>query len=81
MPRVHLLGELRRQCAGHKTVDIDAQTVVGLIAELESRFPDVRGAGLSHMSVAIDGEIMTNADYVEVAPEAEVHFVPAISGG
>jgi hypothetical protein len=33
------------------------------------------------MSVAIDGEIMTNADYVAVDPDSDVHFLPAISGG
>lgn len=81
MPRVHLLGDLRRRCGGHKTVDVEAGTVAGLIAELEERFPDIREAGLGHMSVAIDGEIMTNADYVAVAPGADVHFLPAISGG
>ena len=81
VPRVHLLGDLKRRCGGRKTVDVEAETVSQVIAALEARFPDVRQAGLGHMSVAIDGEIMTNADYVTVAPEAQIHFLPALSGG
>ncbi len=31
--------------------------------------------------VAVDGEIMPNADFVEVGSDTEVHFLPAIGGG
>ena len=81
MARVHLLGDLRRRCEGRKTVDVEATNVSELIAELERRCPDLRDVGLAHMSVAIDGEIMANADYLSVGPNSEIHFLPAISGG
>lgn len=81
MARVHLVGELRRLSDGVKIVDIDAGTVRELIDALEERFPAMRDAGLSDMSVAIDGEVMPNADYEPIGADTEIHFLSAISGG
>lgn len=81
MARVHLVGELQRRSRGVKTVDIDASNVRELIDVLKEQFPAMRDAGLSEMSVAIDGEIMTNADFETIRPDSEIHFLAAISGG
>jgi hypothetical protein len=62
-------------------LDIDAGTVRELIDALEEQFPALRDAGLSGMSVAIDGEVMPNADFELIGPESEIHFLSAISGG
>lgn len=81
MALVHLAGDLRRRVGGHKLLEIDAATVAELVAAIEERFPAAREAGLQSMAVAIDGEVMPNADYERIGPESEIHFLAAISGG
>ena len=81
MAIVHLSGDLRQRVGGHKLLEIDAANVNELVAAIEDRFPDVRGAGLRTMAVAINGEVMPNADYEPVGPESEVYFLAPISGG
>lgn len=81
MARVHLLGDLRSRCEGQATLEIEASTIRELIDEIEDRFPKVKEVGLSTMAVAIDGEVMSNADFEAVGPNTEVHFLSALSGG
>jgi len=81
MALVHLSGDLRRRVGGHKVLEIDASTVRELVAVLEDRFPAVKEAGLEGMAVAIDGEVMPNADFEHIGPDTEVYFLAAISGG
>lgn len=81
MAIVHLSGDLRRRVGGHKTLEIDAATVRDLVAALEDRFPDIKQVGLGGMAVAIDGEVMPNADFEPVEAGSEIHFLAPISGG
>ncbi len=81
MARVHLSGELRQLAEGATVIEVDATSVVQLIDRLEDRFPDMKGRLREGIAVAIDGEVMANADYLPLGPESEVHFLPAISGG
>lgn len=81
MAIVHLSGDLRRRAGGNKLLEIDATTVGELIAAIEDRFPAAREAGLHAMAVAIDGEVMPNAEYERIGSESEIHFLAAISGG
>lgn len=81
MAQVHLWGELRRACGGTETVEVDAANVSQVIAALEARFPSLRDIGLAGMTVAIDGELMSNAEFEPVGPESEVHFLQPTSGG
>jgi hypothetical protein len=41
----------------------------------------MRGRLRDGIAVAIDGEVMTNADYLPLSPDSEVYLLPAISGG
>ena len=81
MARVHLTGELRRYAGGCTLVDVEASSVAKLIERLVDRFPGLDGRLQSGIAVAIDGDVMTNADFLPLEPNAEVHFLPAISGG
>ena len=81
MARVHLWGELRNACDGAKVVEVDAGNVNQLITALEERFPDLRSRGLSDMTVAIDGELMSDAGYEPIGPETEIHFLQPLAGG
>ena len=81
MARVHLLGDLRSRCGDLETLEVDAPNVRSLIDALEKRCPELIEVGLRSMSVAIDGEVMTNADFESIGPDTEIHFLSALSGG
>ena len=81
MARVFLTSGLRRYTGGVEELEVDAATVRELIAELDRRFPGVGELLSSGTAVAIDGEIMSEATYEPVPEDAEVHFLPAVSGG
>ena len=81
MARVHLSGELRQLAEGCTVIEVDAGTVTQLIDRLEDRFPSLQGRLRDGIAVAIDGEVMANADYLALSPDSEVYLLPAISGG
>lgn len=82
MPRVVITGTVARRFTGGQTeVDVEANTVRRMIAELDRRFP-----GLGHqidqsMAVAIDGEIFQDAYQAALEPDSEVVLIPKIGGG
>ena len=81
MALVHLSGDLRQRVGGQKLLEVEAGTVGELVRAIEEQYPDARSAGLPSMAVAIDGEVIPNAEYERLGPESEVHFLAAISGG
>jgi molybdopterin synthase sulfur carrier subunit len=83
MARVVLSGDLGRRFAGREVeVRVPGATVRRVIAALEDRYPGIAEVLESDaMAVAIDGVIHQDALLEEVAPEAEVYFLPAIRGG
>ena len=81
MARVFFASGLRRFTGGVEEIEVDAATVHGLIGELDKQFPGVGEFLSSGTAVAIDGEIMSNATYEAVPEDAEVNFLPAVSGG
>ena len=81
MARVFLASGLRSFTGGATEIEVDASTVRELIAGLDEKFPGLGERLSSGTAVAIDGEIMNEADYLPVHPQAEVHFLPPLSGG
>lgn len=81
MALVHLSGELRRRAAGKSTVEVDATTVGEVIRELTRRFPDLAPVLDESLNVALDGEVVPNAEFIRVDAGTDIHFVPAIAGG
>ena len=81
MARVHLSGELRRLAGDRATIEIDARTVTEVVARLERDFPELGVRLGDGMTVAIDGELVPNADFHPVEAKTEIHFVPSIGGG
>lgn len=81
MARVHLSGELRRLGGGAPVQEVEAATVGELIEILSEIHPDLGIRLREGMAVALDGEVMSNADYQPLTSDTDVHFVPPISGG
>jgi molybdopterin converting factor small subunit len=81
MARVRLSGDQRRLVGGVESIDVDVATVAELLAVIQDRFPELARRLGEGMSVAIDGEVMSNADYEPLRADSEVYFLPPMSGG
>ncbi len=81
MIRVHLASSLRDLTDGVAEVEVDAATVRRLIKQLDERFPGMGDRLAEGVSVSINGEIIPDAIYEDLPDDAEVHFLPTLSGG
>jgi len=82
--RVHLASALRGFSSGEADVELDpgdGATVQRLIRMLDERFPGIGEPLRQASSVAIDGEIIADAQYESVPDGAEVHFLDMHQGG
>ncbi|HAF69471.1 MAG TPA: hypothetical protein DCL16_10145 [Acidimicrobiaceae bacterium] len=81
MAQVHFSAGLRDLTGGLAQVEVEATNVRRLVAALEEKFPGI-GERLSEASsVAINGEIFTDAEYEPVDSDSEVHFLDIFQGG
>lgn len=81
MARVHLSGELRRLAGDRPIIEVDARTVTEVVERLKRDFPELGVRLGDGMTVAIDGELVPNADFHPVDADTDLHFVPSIGGG
>jgi molybdopterin synthase sulfur carrier subunit len=87
MPRVFIPSPLRDLTGGQAELEVDGATVREVIAELESRFPGIRGRlcqgeELSPaLQVSIDGAFSRRGLDARVPATSEVHFLPVFGGG
>lgn len=89
MATVFLPSMLRELTGGRTELKASGQTVAELLEDLDRRYPGLRarlvapdGESLKgNLAVAVGGEVSPLGLLERVDPEAEVHFVPAISGG
>jgi catechol 2,3-dioxygenase-like lactoylglutathione lyase family enzyme len=61
--------------------EVDARNVDQLIKALDQRFPGIGEKLSSGTSVAINGEIIPDAQFEPVPEGAEIHFLDTLSGG
>ncbi|MEX0702431.1 MAG: MoaD/ThiS family protein [Planctomycetales bacterium] len=87
MPRVFLPPNLRPLAGGRESVEVEGRTVREVIANLDAACPGARdrltaGDQLKPgLAVSVGGSIASLGLRAPVAPDAEVHFLPAIGGG
>ena len=77
-----------RPLSGNRShLKIAGETVREVIDNLEAECPGIKERLLAEgrvkpgIAIAIDGVVLTKGLGTKMAPDSEVHFVPAISGG
>ena len=81
MPRVVLVGNLKRYTGGETEVELEAGTVRQLFRELGERYPELKPHLEAGLAVAIDGQIYQDAWLEPIPSQSEVHLLPQIAGG
>ena len=83
MAHVHFASGQRSLTGGVAELEVEAATVRELLNKLEDLFPGIRAHldEISATAVAIDGDIIPDAMYEPVPPNAEIHFVTPLAGG
>ena len=87
MPTVFIPALLRDSTGGRESVTARGFTVRQVIDDLDAQFPGIKlrlldGAGLKKgLTIAVGSQIASQGLSQPVPENAEVHFVPAISGG
>jgi hypothetical protein len=65
---------------GAAAMDVEADTVGRMIAELERRHPGLGAYVERKVAIAIDGEIHQDALFASLSPASEVFLIPRIGG-
>ncbi len=87
MPTVWIPSMLRDLTERHESLDVPGETVQQVIENLDARYPGVMarlcegGQLRPHIAVVVDGVTSNKRLRHRLAATAEVHFIPAISGG
>ena len=87
MARVFIPAQLRELSGGAKQIELPGTTLRQIIDGLEAAFPGIRerlcsgGAISPALQVSIDGALTSRGLLAPVAPDSEIHFLPAIGGG
>ena len=78
---------MRSLSGNRENLDIPGATIREVLDNLEAECPGIRARLFDGdrvrpgIAIAVDGIIKTKKLGSEVAPDSEIHFVPAISGG
>ena len=81
MAQVHFSAGLRDLTGVLAQVEVEATTVRRVVAALEEMFPGLGDRLSEASSVAINGEIFTDAEFEPVNSDSEVHFLDIFQGG
>ena len=87
MAVVFIPAPLRRITAGRDRLEVRGASLGALIDAIDASFPGFRARVvegddlLPSLAVAIDGDLIAGGLREPVAPDSEVHFVPALGGG
>lgn len=87
MPRVFIPPLLRTLTDGHDVIDVPGQSVAEVLDSLDQQFPGVRARLVEGdrlkpgLAVGIGTRVSARGLSSKLAPDDEVHFLPAIGGG
>jgi molybdopterin converting factor small subunit len=80
MATVYLPSGWSGATGGLTEVSIDAPRVHELLRSLTERFPAIE-AHLDAVSIAVDGQIYHDPEFVALKQDSEIHLLPPVSGG
>lgn len=87
MAHVFIPSQLRELAGGLGEVVVEGRTLRQVVLALENRFPALagrlrQGDGLAPgLAADVDGALAEMGLLTAVAPDSEIHFLPAIAGG
>jgi molybdopterin synthase sulfur carrier subunit len=87
LPHVFIPTQLRELTGGQDRLTLSGTSVRALVRELDARFPGIAKRLIEddHLAtglvVSIDGRVTPRGLLASVAPNSEVHFLPAVGGG
>ena len=87
MPRVFIPPAMRVLAHGQEFVESTGGTVLQVICDVDRQFPGFKDricqddALRPGLAVVINGSASSLGTLQRVAPDAEIHFLPAIGGG
>ena len=87
MPVIAIPALIRNLTDGEESVSVEGATVREVINNLENQYPGTKAklcdGDRIHPSIGvyINGVLTRVAMHDHIAPDAELHFLPAISGG
>ena len=87
MARVFIPAQLRRLSGGQSEIELPGSTLRQIVEGLEEAFPGIKERLCVEdqiapaLQVSIDGALTARGLLAPVAPDSEIHFLPAIGGG
>ena len=81
MIKVFLGSSLKKFTNGVEELEVEANSVKSLIAELDCQFPGIAEALDSGFALAIDGEVIANPGYEKIKEVSEVRVLSPLKGG
>lgn len=81
MIEVHLWSGLRRFTDGQQSVSVEAGTIGQMLDALVMAHPGLEPVIEAGVSVAVNGEVVTDALHTALSPDDEVYLMQRIKGG
>lgn len=81
MVEVNLWSGLRRFTDGELVVHVEADTVGKMLDALITAHPDLAPVIEAGLSVAVDGEVITDAHHTPIRPDSEIFLLQQLKGG
>lgn len=90
MPSVNFTYALKRFFPDLREIDLKAESLSDLLAQLEKKYPGLRAYVLDeqgrlrrHVNIFIDGELIADRDALTdpFRPDSEIYIMQALSGG
>ncbi len=81
MARVVFSGVLRQHVGGASELEFEVDSYRELLRALDQRFPGFAELVEGRMTLALDGELISDPMFERLEVDSEVHFVPRIGGG
>ena len=81
MTKVFLGSNIKNLTNGVEELEVEANSVKSLIADLDRQFPGIAEALDSGFALAIDGEVIANPGYEKLKEVSEVRFLSPLKGG